>query len=175
MTIRRAHALDASAIQNLIKTVYDEYGFSWDPEGYHKDLYNFEEHFSDPHGAYWVAEEHGEIVGGGGVEAYPPHKGEPGALVDRGDGLLVVAAADCELVRMYIRADQRGKGVGKLLVNEIRGWAKARGCQTMEIWSDVELTLAHPFYRALGAMDVGKRVCNDPDQAVEFGFVLQLA
>ncbi|MCC7433957.1 MAG: GNAT family N-acetyltransferase [Methanoregulaceae archaeon] len=174
MTIRRAHALDAPAIQDLIKSVYDEYGFSWDPEGYHMDLYNFEEHFSDPHGAYWVAEEAGQILGGGGVEAYPPHPGEPGTLVDRGEGLLVCAGADCELVRMYLRSDQRGRGIGKLLFNEILSWAKAQGCQKMEIWSDVSLTLAHPFYRAFGATDIGKRVCNDPDQAVEYGFILNL-
>lgn len=174
MTIRRATALDAPAVQNLIRTVYSEYGFSWDPEGYHRDLYDFEEHFSDPRGAYWVAEESGELLGGGGIEAYPPHPGTPGTLVDRGDGLLVVAGADCELVRMYLRADQRGRGIGKLLAREIINWALEHGCRTMEIWSDVALTLAHPFYRSLGAVDVGKRICNDPDQAEEFGFVLDV-
>jgi hypothetical protein len=45
----------------------------------------------------------------------------------------------------------------------------------MEIWSDKELTLAHPFYRAMGAADLGERVCNDPDQAEEYGFLLDLA
>jgi len=174
MTVRRATALDAPAIQDLIRTVYGEYGFSWDPEGYHRDLYNFEEHFSDPLGAYWVAEEEGQIVGGGGVEAYEPHSGEPGTLVDRGDGLLVVSGADCELVRMYIRADQRGKGIGKLLAGEIFAWARQKGRKSMEIWSDVELKLAHPFYRSLGAQDVGTRICNDPDQAKEYGFALDL-
>lgn len=174
MIVRRATALDAPAIQELIKTVYGEYGFSWDPEGYHRDLYNFEEHYSDPAGAYWVAEEGDEIVGGGGVVSCDAHDGEPGTLIDRGDGLLVVAGADCELVRMYIRSDQRGKGLGKLLVKEILDWSRTQGKSTMEIWSDVELKLAHPFYRSLGARDVGKRVCNDPDQAEEFGFVLNL-
>lgn len=175
MTIRRATALDAPAIQDLIRTVYGEYGFSWDPEGYHRDLYNFEEHFSDPNGAYWVAEEDGQLLGGGGVEAYPPHAGEEGTLVDRGDGLLGCAGADCELVRMYIRADQRGRGIGKLLASEIIGWVRTRGCKTMEIWSDVSLTIAHPFYRRLGAVEIGQRVCNDIDQAIEYGFMLRLA
>jgi putative acetyltransferase len=174
MIVRRATALDAPAIQDLIRTVYGEYGFSWDPEGYHRDLYNFEEHFTDPAGGYWVAEEDGEILGGGGVEAHTPHPGDPCALVDRGDGLLVVAGADCELVRMYVREDQRGKGIGKLLAKEILEWSRGRGCKRMEIWSDVELKVAHPFYRSLGAVDVGKRICNDPDQAEEFGFILSL-
>lgn len=175
MQIRRANALDAPAIQNLIKTVYDEYGFSWDPDGYHKDLYDFEAHFSDPNGAYWVAEEDDQLLGGGGVEAYPAHSGDPGSLVDRGDSVLVCAGADCELVRMYLREDQRGRGIGKLLVGEIISWAKSQGCQRMEIWSDVSLTLAHPFYRSLGAKDIGERQCNDPDEAIEYGFMLNLA
>ncbi len=170
MTIRRATALDAPAVQQLIKTVYDEYGFSWDPDGYHRDLYDFEEHFSDPDGAYWIAEDESGVLGGGGVVAFTAHESDQSA-----DGLRVVPGADCELVRMYLRDDQRGKGLGKLLAAEIFAWARARGCQRMEIWSDITLTLAHPFYQKLGAIPIGTRICNDPDQAEEFGFVLDLA
>jgi putative acetyltransferase len=174
MTIRRASVDDAPAIQALIRSVYQEYGFTWDPQGYHRDLYEFELHYLEPYGAYWVVEEDGQIVGGGGLALQQPCAGEPGSLVEDEDGLLVAAGADCELVRMYLRPSTRGKGVGRLIANQILSYARQQKLQLMEIWSDKALTLAHPFYRKLGAEPLGERVSNDPDQAEELGFLLFL-
>lgn len=174
-TIRRATALDALAIQNLVKSVYGEYGFSWDPDGYHADLYaDFEQTYFEPNGAYWVAQVGEKIVGGGGVVRRSCHAGPTGTLVPSEDGLLVVAGADCEVMRMYILADQRGNGIGKLIFAEVLAWARSQDCRLLEIWSDIELTTAHPFYERMGAQRVGQRKCNDPDEAEEYGFYLGL-
>lgn len=175
-SLRRATGADAPAIQDLIRSVYEEYGFTWDPEGYHSDLYaDFEWQYQEPHGAYWVAEEEGALIGGGGIIREDGPGGEPGTLVLNDEGLLVAASADCELVRLYLLPSARGKGVGRALAAEIVRWGRDRGCRWMAIWSDKELTLAHPFYRAMGAVPLGERVCNDPDEAEEYGFLLDLA
>jgi hypothetical protein len=36
--IRLALAADSSAAAAVVRTVYDEYGFTWDEAGYHADL-----------------------------------------------------------------------------------------------------------------------------------------
>jgi hypothetical protein len=44
----------------------------------------------------------------------------------------------------------------------------------MEIWSDKRFAEAHALYRSLGAKLVGERICHDPEQSPEWGFLLDL-
>jgi ribosomal protein S18 acetylase RimI-like enzyme len=95
-------------------------------------------------GVYWhtgatitVVERGGEIVGCGILIEHDPETGE--------------------LVRMSVRGDQRGQGLGKRLVRNLLDAAAERGfrqvvCETTETWED-----AIALYRSCGFRDTGVR------------------
>jgi len=83
-----------------------------------------------------VAERNGEIVGCGVLIDEPPDAGR--------------------LVRMSVRGDQRGQGLGKRLVRTLLDEARRRGktrvvCETTDDWHD-----AIGLYRACGFTEIGR-------------------
>lgn len=171
--IRLATPQDQLQIITLIQTVYQEFNFGWDPEGYHKDLYNIPEHFQSPN-AFWVAVENNQVVGCIGLEVFPALPGEPNKLTTQ-SGQIRIATADCELVRLYVNANQRGKKIGLQLCQTCIAHARSQNCQAMEIWSDKVLHRAHRLYQSLGAKVIGERLCPPPDEDPEWGMILSLA
>lgn len=59
-----------------------------------------------------------------------------------------------ELKRMYVRPDQRGRGTGFKLVQELIEVARAQGRKRIVLDSYHTMTGAHKIYRALGFRDV---------------------
>lgn len=171
--VRPALAQDAPAIQHVIRTVYEEYGWPWDPEDYHRDLMEFEANYLTDHSDFFVAVVDGQTVGAGGLVVHPTVPG-PRATVVRHQDQDRIAGTDCEIVRLYLLAESRGKGLGKQLNNAILQAAKSRGCRAMEIWSDKRLHTAHRLYQSIGAVQVGERICDDPDESPEWGFFMDL-
>ena len=145
---------DEVSIEKVIKTVYDEYGFTYEPEGYNLDCKLVKEHYHDRGGAFWVGEIYSEIVATVGF-----HK----LNEDR-----------CDLMRLYLLPEWRGNGFGELLFRYAVNEAYKMGFSEMEIWSDEKLTHAHSLYSRLGALPIGDRICDDPDQSHEFGFLLNI-
>ncbi len=82
---------------------------------------------------YFVAVMDGEIVGGGGI--YPTANLQPGT---------------CELVKLYLAANARGKGVGKLLMEKCIAAANALGYKKIYLETMPELTIAIPMYEKMG-------------------------
>ena len=130
----------------MVRAVYDEYGFTWDERGYHRDLRDVEAAYV----AFFVAELDGRIVGTAG-------------LSDEGS-----------LERFYVLPEARGVGVGSALLAAVAEEARRRGHSELEIWSDKRFTDAHRLYQRLGARVVGERVHDDPDSSHEWGLVLEL-
>ena len=141
-------------IRDVIHTVYDEYGFTWEADGYNSDTEDVQAHYIDQAGAFWVMELDGDIIATG--------------------GLMPISSDRCELWRLYLKAEHRGKGYGASLYKHILEFAKNQGYKEMEIWSDVKLTDAHRLYEKLGATYIGQRICNDPDKSTENGFMMAL-
>ncbi|MDU5729418.1 MAG: GNAT family N-acetyltransferase [Citrobacter freundii] len=99
-TLRRISADDNAAIARVIRKVSAEYGLTAD-KGYTVADPNLDELFqvySQPGAAYWVVEQNGEVVGGGGVA--PLGCSEPDI---------------CELQKMYFLSSARGQGLAKKL------------------------------------------------------------
>lgn len=142
---RRQHA-DAAEV---VRAVHDEYRFSWEPGGYHRDLYDIDGYYLSHDGGFWVLTEGDRVVGCVGVTLH----GE-----------------ECELHRLYLLRDYRGGGWGRRLLETALAHGRARGCRRMIAWSDVTLTDAHRLYRKAGFTQDGERICNDPDKSREFGF-----
>ena len=144
--VRPAVAADSAAAAVVVRTVYDEYGFTWDEGGYHADLLDVEAAYA----AFFVAELDGRIVGTAGLS-------EHGSLE-----------------RFYVVPEARGAGAGSALLAAVAEEARSRGRARLEIWSDKRFEDAHRLYRRHGARVVGERVHDDPDSSHEWGLVLDL-
>lgn len=132
-----------------VRSVFDEYGFTWEADGYCRDLYDIRGHYIELGGMYWAVVDAGLVVGGGGVQLHSP-----------------VA----ELLRMYLMHSHRGRGLGRRLLETCMAYAREHGCRAMRAWSDVTLTDAHRLYEQNGFVRDGQRICNDPDKSLEHGF-----
>ncbi|GAA5215604.1 GNAT family N-acetyltransferase [Corallincola platygyrae] len=108
--IREVRAEDNSALADVIRRVLIEFGankpgFAWqDPS-----LDCMFESYSAPGHCYLVAIEDGKLLGGAGI----------GPL--EGDG-----GARCELQKMYLLPDARGRGFGGQIIDRLLDWAKHR-------------------------------------------------
>jgi ribosomal protein S18 acetylase RimI-like enzyme len=65
------------------------------------------------------------------------------------------SAEDCWLEDLYVDADARGSGLGRVLVQEVIDRATARGCRRVELDVNSENPAAMALYRSLG-FDTGK-------------------
>ncbi len=170
--IRLATRSDEPAIQHVIRTVYEEYGWPWFPDGYHLDLYNTDEGYFKKGGSFWVGVLDGEIIATTALEVFPAFPGDTGLVMV--DGALRGAGCDCSLERLYMLKIGRGKGLGSQLFRNTADHARTLGCRRMEIWSDKKLLDGHKLYERVGAVHVGERLCHDPDQSPEWGLIFEL-
>jgi putative acetyltransferase len=134
MEIRKIKKEDDPILAKIIKNTLAEFGaakpgtVAFDPTTDHlSDL------FSAPKSIYYVAEEDGKIFGGAGIF---PTIGLP--------------EDTCELVKMYLLKESRGKGLGKLLINKSIAFAKEQGFTKMYLETLPELESAVHVYRSLG-------------------------
>jgi putative acetyltransferase len=166
--IREATNADAGGIVEVVRAVYDEYGFTWDAEEYHADLYEPEAHYDK----FFVVED-GGICGVIGLCFHDTIPGVVGEAVMH-EGRVRAAGSDCSLERLYVHPDARRRGIGEALTCEVIERAKAAGKSAMELWSDKRFGDAHRLYGRFGAVAIGDRICHDPDQSPEWGLVIVL-
>ena len=134
ITIRRINKGDNVLLAELIRKVFREFKID-KPGTVYKDpttdsLYEL---FEDPGSSYWLAEESGVMLGGCGI--YPT------------SGLPVGCA---ELVKFYLSAESRGKGIGKALMETSMLWAKEFGYMQLYLESFPELNKAVSMYEKAG-------------------------
>ena len=170
--VREYRDEDLDAVVDVVHQVYDEFGFAWEPDGYHKDIFNIPAHYGS--NAFWVGEIDGRIVGCGAVLTFEAIPGEVGTVVEH-CGIKQIAGCDSELMRLYVLSSARQLGLGSALAQKIVDEAKTSGCHRMQIWSDMVLHDAHKLYKRMGAGVVGERLCPPPDETPEWGMVLDLA
>ncbi|WP_143310898.1 GNAT family N-acetyltransferase [Chitinophaga vietnamensis] len=115
------------------------------------------EHFKAPGALYWVAEEDGVVLGGCGV--YPT----PG-LPDK----------CAELVRFFLSAAARGKGLGLQLMEKTFISAKAAGWKQLYIESFAEMKRAVAMYEKAGFRYVPAALGNSGHHACTVWMVKDL-
>jgi len=143
---------DVPDVIRLIRRVFDEYGFIWEPLQEVPDLlHHFERRYASPGGAFFVAREAGEVRGSVGVER--------------------LADGTAELHRLYLDAHLRRRGVGAALVETVLAWCRAEGIGRLILWSDTRFDRAHTLYTRLGFRRTGEReLPGDVNQTREYGF-----
>jgi putative acetyltransferase len=135
LTLRQITAADNAAIAAVIRKVSAEYGLTAD-KGYTVADPNLDELFqvySQPGAAYWVVEQHGLVVGGGGVA--PLGCSEPDI---------------CELQKMYFLPTVRGKGMAKKLALIALDHAREQGFKHCYLETTAFLLEAIGLYEHLG-------------------------
>lgn len=134
LTIRKITAADNTALAKIIRTSLEEFNANkpgtvyYDPST--DDLAAV---FAAPGSIYFVAEEGGQLLGGCGI--YPTQN---------------LPAGTCELVKLYLSKAARGKGLGKLLMQQCLEAAKYLGYNNVYLETMPELTIAVPMYEKMG-------------------------
>jgi GNAT superfamily N-acetyltransferase len=78
-----------------------------------------------------------------------------------------IRAGVCEIKRMYVQPDQRGKGFGKILLARLIDDAKDIGYEKILLDSAIYMTAAHSIYRSMGFTDVDYYSESETDEALK--------
>ncbi len=134
ITIRNIQEQDNPFIAKIIRSCLEEFGANKPGTVYYdKSTDNLSSLFERTSAHYFIAEQHEKIVGGGGI--FPS------------DGL---PTDTCELVKMYLTAAVRGKGIGASLIARCIAAAKEEGFKKIYIETMPELKQAIGVYEKFG-------------------------
>ncbi len=134
MVIRKIQLNDNEEIASIVKSSLAEFGADKPGTVYYDDTTNhLYELFQQPGSIYYIAEQNGKLLGGAGI--YPT------------EGL---SLQTCELVKMYLRAEARGQGLGKSLIEKCLEFAKS--CSYLQVYIETmpELKKAVSIYEKFG-------------------------
>ena len=134
INIRRIQEKDNAAIAEIIRHSLAEFGAAKPGTVYYDPttdaLYQL---FQKERAAYFVAEQDNTLLGGGGIY---PTEGLP--------------SDTCELVKMYVRRENRGMGLGKRLIQQSLDFANEAGYKRVYLETMPELQQALSTYAKFG-------------------------
>jgi putative acetyltransferase len=150
-TIRTIRPADNPTMARIIRQVMTEYGAVG--EGYSindPEVDHMYEQYASPDSAFFVVEAEGKVVGGAGIAP----------LQGGGDGV-------CELRKMYLLPEGRGRGWGRQLLGQCLSAARERGfrmcyLETVHRMGEAQrLYLSSGFKLLTGPMgNTGHNSCN---------------
>lgn len=147
--IRLIQPKDNLKIAQIIRDVLTEFKANKPGTAYFDESLNrLSTVFEKDKSAYWVIEENGEILGGGGIF---PTEGLPDDT--------------CELVKLYLHPSAREKGFAKAIMNNCFETAKAFGYHKVYLESMPELSNAVSLYERMGF----EKLCNPLGNSGHFG------
>lgn len=133
LTLRLIEPADDPEIAAIIRTVMPEFGAVGDGFAIQDPEVDFMSRaYSGPRSAYFVVEQAGRIVGGGGV----------GPLAGAEETL-------CELRKMYFLSEVRGTGMGETLLKRCIEEARKMGYQRMYLETLSGMKAAQRLYRRM--------------------------
>jgi putative acetyltransferase len=142
--LRTIEEKDNKDIAELIRSVFREFRIDKPGTVYYDpttdDLYSL---FKKSGSIYWIAEDGGKIIGGCGIYAT---QGLP-------DGC-------AELVKLYLLPEQRGKGIGRMLIEKSFESARDFGYRQIYLESMPELSKAIGIYEKAGFRFIPSRMGN---------------
>jgi Sortase and related acyltransferases len=132
--IRTIQAADNAALAGIIRSALAEFGANKPGTVYYDPTTDaLFELFQTPGSIYYVAEQNNQLLGGAGIF---PSNGLP--------------EGTCELVKMYLVPQARGKGLGKMLIEKSLAFAKEAGYKQVYLETMPELRNAVTVYEKFG-------------------------
>ncbi len=135
ITIRSIEPADQRAARALILAGLGEHFSDLDPL-YNLDLDDIWQVYVVQGHVFVVAEENGRLVGTGG---------------------LLVQATEGQLVRVSVAQDRRGRGIGRLLVENLVAAAQSQGLARVWMETNDDWHAAQALYRACGFQEFDRR------------------
>ncbi len=147
--IRQADNKDTYYIKEVVFTVLREYGLTPDETGRDRDLSDIERFYTENNGVFSVViNVENEIVGTFGLYS-----------IDRNI---------CELRKMYLRKDLRGKGIGNFMLKSAISIAIEKGFRKIFLETISPLKEAIALYKKYGFVEVTPHEINERvDRAFE--------
>jgi len=144
MIIREIQQDDNAAIEQIIKATLLEFGLPMLGTVYEdQEIAKMYESYQLENEVYYVIENEGVILGGGGIKQ----------LKDFDTDV-------CELQKMYLLPKARGKGYGDLLFNACLDAAKQKGYKRCYLESASQLKVAIQIYEKAGFKHLDKSLGN---------------
>lgn len=144
--------IEPASDMDEVRTIFREYAES---TGIDLAFQNFDEELSALPGFYvtiFVAR------CGAGVPPAPLDEGRPEACITPDIAACVALrhldATTCEMKRLYVRPQYRGRDLGRMLALRVIEEARARGYRTMRLDTLPTMTAAMALYESLGFVDV---------------------
>lgn len=134
-----------SSARELIREYSASLGIDLSFQNFEREMAEFPAHYSRPDGRVLVAVEGGEAVG----------------VV----GLRRLSSETCELKRMYVRPELRGRGIGRMLAKRALKEARAIGYVRMRLDTLSRLKQAVSLYDSLGFEEIAPYRVN-PNKGV---------
>jgi putative acetyltransferase len=135
--IRTFLPTEGREVRELVFGVLEEFGLAPDHAGTDLDLSDVERHYQTRGGEFWVVEDgRGRVVGTCGL------------WLDPAD------AERCELRKMYLRPEWRGRGLGGQLLELALGHARGAGRRRVELETNRAMTAAIGLYESRGFREV---------------------
>ncbi|HUP01462.1 MAG TPA: GNAT family N-acetyltransferase [Gemmatimonadota bacterium] len=133
IVIRPAGSGDERPVRELVFSILAEFDLAPDDAGTDIDLADLDVHYRRGGGEFWVLEDgRGRIVGTCGVW---PNPGDP---------------MRCELRKMYLVPEMRGRGMGRRLLDLALDHARNAGWTRIELETARAMTAAIALYRSAG-------------------------
>ena len=132
--IRKIEFNDNAELASIVRSSLAEFGANKPGTVYYDDTTNhLYELFQKPGSIYYSVEQDKKLLGGAGI--YPS---------------LGLPDETCELVKMYLRPEARGTGLGRLLIEKCLEFAKGSGYLQVYIETMPELRKAVSIYEKFG-------------------------
>lgn len=86
-----------------------------------------------------------------------------GTLVGMVVGLSLPGSAEPLLAGLWVAREARRQGVGRRLVAEVSGWARAGGAERLTVWAFEANLVAQALFAGAGFLPTGARLVPPPD------------
>ena len=131
ITIREITTKDAKAVNALSRQLGYPLSIEQTLQNIHAVLH------SNDHIAF-VAEYENDIVG----------------WIGASQAIMIEVMKHCEINGLVIDQDHRGMGIGKLLIDKVKQWARKKDNTKLGLHCNVKRTEAHLFYEHLGFAEI---------------------
>lgn len=149
---------DNRAFEQLARSVLAEFGANREGFAYtDAELKDMAKVYSQQGWLYYVAKENGKIIGGAGIG---PLKGGKATI--------------CELKKMYLSLDARGKGLGKRLLKQLISQASHMGYKQCYLETLASMKSANTLYRMFNFSPLSKPLGDTGHSGCDSWYLLDL-